>query len=101
MAYETIAVEKQDGIAVITLNRPQRLNAWTPAMGTELGAGFREVDRDPAVRVVLFTGAEGPAGVPGPARFEEFPALMRRLSKPVIAAINGFALGKGKADAGV
>ena len=118
MPYETITVEKHEGIATVTLNRPQRLNAWTPTMGAELAGAFREVDRDAAVRVVIFTGAgrafcagadmdffagqvavgggtHGEAGVPGPARVEEFPALMRHLSKPVIAAINGFALGIG------
>jgi enoyl-CoA hydratase/carnithine racemase len=118
MAYETITLENDDGIATVTLNRPQRLNAWTPAMGAELADAFRAVDRDPAVRVVLFTGAgrafcagadmdffaaqvaagggtSGQPGVPGPARVEEFPALMRHLSKPTIAAINGFALGIG------
>jgi enoyl-CoA hydratase/carnithine racemase len=118
MAYDAITVEQQDGIATVTLNRPQRLNAWTPTMGTELVDVFRDLDRDPTVRVVLFTGAgrafcagadmdffaaqveagggaKGQGGMPGPARVEEFPALMRRLSKPVIAAINGFALGIG------
>ena len=118
MGYETITLETDDAIATITLNRPQRLNAWTPAMGAELLDAFRAVDRDPAVRVVIFTGAgrafcagadmeffaaqvaagggtKGQAGTAGPSRVEEFPGLMRRLSKPVIAAINGFALGIG------
>ena len=118
MAYAALTVEKADGIATITLNRPQRLNAWTPVMGAELAEAFRDVDRDPAVRVAVLTGAgrafcagadmdffagqvaagggaKGDAGVPGPSRVEEFPALMRRLSKPTIAAINGYALGVG------
>src|SRR6266481_6953824 len=106
MAYETILIEKQDGVGTITLNRPQRLNAWTPVMGAEMAEAFRDFDRDPAVRVAVLTGsgrgfcagadmdffaaqvaagggAPGRAGVPGPARVGEFPALMRQLSKPI------------------
>jgi len=118
MAYETITLEKHDGIGTITLNRPQRLNAWTPVMGVELADAFRDVDRDASIRVAILTGAgrafcagadmdffaeqvaagggaKGSAGAPGPSRVEEFPMQMRRLSKPTIAAINGYALGVG------
>jgi enoyl-CoA hydratase/carnithine racemase len=117
MAYETIIVEKQDGVGTITLNRPQRLNAWTPVMGAEMADAFRDLDRDPSVRVAVLTGsgrgfcagadmdffaaqvAAGGGTQPGqsaaPSRVEEFPLLMRRLSKPTIAAINGYALGVG------
>jgi enoyl-CoA hydratase/carnithine racemase len=100
------------------LNRPQRLNAWTPVMGAELADAFRAVDRDANARVAVLTGAgrafcagadmeffagqvaagggtQAGAGTAGPSRVEEFPLLMRRLSKPVIAAINGYALGVG------
>jgi enoyl-CoA hydratase/carnithine racemase len=117
MAHETILVDKRDGIATITLNRPDRLNAWTPVMGAELLDAFRDADRDRAVRVVLFTGAgrafcsgadmdffagqiksgggtTAGAGA-GPSRVEEWPMLMQRMSKPTIAAINGYALGVG------
>jgi enoyl-CoA hydratase/carnithine racemase len=120
MAYEQIRCAIDGAIATITLHRPEKLNAWTPVMGAELLDAFRTVDRDPAVRVVLFTGAGerafcagadmsffaeqiaagGGTGTSeehggGPSRVEEFPTLMRRLSKPTIAAINGYALGVG------
>lgn len=118
MAYETITVEKHEGIGTITLNRPQRLNAWTPVMGAELAAAFRDLDADAGVRVAVLTGAGrafcagadmdffaaqiaagGGAATsapgPAPARVEEFPLLMRRMSKPTIAAVNGYALGVG------
>jgi enoyl-CoA hydratase/carnithine racemase len=121
MSYETIILEKRDGMGIITLNRPQRLNAWTPVMGAEMADAFRDVDRDPAVRVAVLTGAgrgfcagadmdffagqvaagggaQGGEGIPGPSRVEEFPMLMRRLTKPSIAAINGYALGVGISD---
>ena len=118
MGYETIILEKSDGIATVTLNRPNRLNAWTPLMGAELSDAFRDLDRDASVRVAVFTGAgrafcagadmeffaaqvaagggtTAGQGSAGPSRVEEFPSLMRRLSKPIIAAINGYALGVG------
>ena len=120
MAYETITLTTEDGIATITLNRPQRLNAWTPQMGADLAHAFRDADRDAGVRAIIFTGAgrafcagadmdffaqqiaagggmaEGDApSATGPSRVEEFPNLMRGLSKPTIAAINGYALGVG------
>lgn len=119
MSFEQIGVEVKDQIAIVTMNRPEKLNAWTPVMGKELADAFRAADRDPAVRAVVFTGAgerafcagadmdffakqvaagggmkrTGDGG--GPSRAEEFPALMRSLSKPTIAAINGYALGVG------
>lgn len=116
MAYEQISLTVEGPIATVTLNRPDKLNAWTPIMGAELIDAFRRVDQDPTVRAVLFTGAGerafcagadmtffaeqiseggGTAARGGPARIEEFPLLMRRLSKPTIAVLNGYALGVG------
>ncbi len=120
MSFEQITLEVADQIATVTLNRPQKLNAWTPVMGAELMEAFRRIDRDPAVRVAIFTGAgergfcagadmdffaaqiaagggTGSAGGRGggPSRVADFPLLMRGLSKPTIAAINGYALGIG------
>ena len=56
-AYETIEVGVDDGVMTITLNRPDRLNAFTPAMMRELIAAFDEADRDDRVRAVIMTGA--------------------------------------------
>ena len=117
MDFESIRVERADGVATITLHRPDRLNAWTPVMGREMTEAFRAADRDPDVRAVILTGAgrafcagadmdffagqirsgggTGGAGGDGPGRVEEFPALMQHMSKPTIAAINGYALGVG------
>jgi enoyl-CoA hydratase/carnithine racemase len=119
MGFDTLTLEKQDSTATITLNRPQRLNAWIPQMGAELTEAFRSVDRDRSVRAVIFTGAGRAfcAGADmsffaeqvaagggmgndtgqgtGPSRVEDFPMLMRNFSKPIIAAINGYALGVG------
>ena len=116
MGYQQITLAVESPIATITLNRPDKLNAWTPTMGAELLDAFRRVDLDPAVRVVLFTGAGerafcagadmtffaeqiseggGTAARGGPSRIEDFPLLMRKLSKPTIAVLNGYALGVG------
>jgi enoyl-CoA hydratase/carnithine racemase len=118
MSFEQISVEVKDRVATVTLNRPEKLNAWTPIMGKELVEAFRAFDRDPTVHVIVLTGAGDRAfcagadmdffakqiaagggmqrkGGGGPARAEEFPLLMRSLSKPTIAAVNGYALGVG------
>jgi len=119
MNYQQILFTVEGPVATITLNRPEKLNAWTPVMGAELLDAFRRADREPAVRVVLFTGAGdrafcagadmgffaeqiaagGGTGAQqsggGPSRVEEFPALMRKLTKPTIAVLNGYALGIG------
>ncbi len=118
MAYETLLYDVADEIATITLNRPAKLNAYTPTMGVELIDAFRRADTDHSARVVVLTGAGrafcAGADISGFAadiksREEQgngsaarrrdavlsLPAVMRNLSKPAIAAINGYALGVG------
>jgi enoyl-CoA hydratase/carnithine racemase len=57
MSYEQILYAVADRIATITMNRPERLNAWTPHMGGELYDAFATAARDPEVRVIVVTGA--------------------------------------------
>ena len=57
MDFETIRYGCTDGVATITLNRPDRLNAWTPTMGREMTDAFRTADRDRAVRAIILTSA--------------------------------------------
>ena len=116
MDYEQIITEVTDGVLTITLNRPQRLNAWTPTMGQELIAAFDAADADDNVRAIIVTGAgrgfcAGADLAAGGETFdfrggEESEALHRdgggRFTlrvfdslKPVIAAINGPAVGVG------
>ena len=56
MDFETILFDKTDGVAVITLNRPDKLNAFTAEMHGELKAALDDVKQDEAVRVLLLTG---------------------------------------------
>ena len=57
MNYEQILYEVDDGVAVVTLNRPEKLNAMTAQMGAELANAMAEADGDDAVRAVVMTGA--------------------------------------------
>lgn len=57
MTYEQILYDVQDRIATVTLNRPDRLNAWTPVMEREVRAAMTEATADEAVRVIILTGA--------------------------------------------
>jgi enoyl-CoA hydratase len=108
--YEAIAIDKRDdGIALATLNRPDRLNAVNGTMHHELARITREADADPAVKVLVITGA-GRAFCAGgdfsPQRdradnemtLEEGRQIVDHLlecSKPVISAVNGYAMGLG------
>lgn len=104
MTYETVLYEVADGVATVTLNRPDRLNAWTARLGAELGDAMASADEDDAVRAVVVTGA-GRAfcagadlsggefgGGDAPTLRDCWPYQVR---KPVIAAINGPAVGVG------
>ncbi|MGB8267858.1 MAG: enoyl-CoA hydratase-related protein [Candidatus Velthaea sp.] len=111
--YETITLAVENGIALITLNRPAVLNALNATVLSELGAAFAQIDADPAMRCVILTGAGEkafaagadigelgalPSGLAGVAQSKRGHALtvqIERLRVPVIAAVNGFALGGG------
>src|SRR6202012_133439 len=116
MTYEQITAEAADGVLTLTLNRPDRLNAWTPTMGTELIAAFDAADADDDVRAIIVTGAgrgfcAGADLQGGGSTFDwrerqEGEAVPRDgggrftlrgfdCTKPVIAAINGPAVGVG------
>ena len=112
MQTATVLYQSNDGIAEIRLNRPQRLNAVTQQLYEELNSALGRAEADGEVRVVLLTG-EGRAFCVG-ADLKEHKAgrtaydrrqylhgeqivckRLMQLSKPVVAAVNGFALGAG------
>jgi 2-(1,2-epoxy-1,2-dihydrophenyl)acetyl-CoA isomerase len=117
LAYETIDVRIEESVAEITLNRPERLNAWTDQLGTELRNAILEDAGDVSVRAVLITGAgrgfssgadvkemleRGASGGEVPdvgtllrERYHPIIKGIRELPKPVIAAVNGPAVGIG------
>jgi enoyl-CoA hydratase/carnithine racemase len=120
MAWREIVLEAADGVAVVTLSRPDKLNAWTRTMGRELHEAFAACDADDAVRAIVVTGAgrafcAGADMASGDRTFERgapdeagwAPPADRpwakppravapwQVRKPIIAAINGAAVGVG------
>ena len=57
MSYQTIRAQAEDGILVLTLNRPEKLNAWTPQMGAELAAAISGANDDDDIDAIVVTGA--------------------------------------------
>ena len=116
MDFEQITTELAEGILTITLNRPERLNAWTGTMGQELIEAFDRADADDEARVIIVTGAgrgfcAGADLAGGGDTFDyrgresagpvprdnggQFVLRVFSCTKPVIAAINGPAVGVG------
>src|SRR5262245_7031882 len=111
-----VLYESSDGIATITLNRPERLNAWTTELGNLYFDHLADAAADPGVRVIIVTGAgrgfsagadmenlqrlsgsgSGLAGEAGSTRPMDFPLT---IPKPIIAAIPGACAGLGLAQA--
>jgi len=112
MAFDTLLVERDGAIAIVTINRPKVLNALNSQTIDELGRLFTDLEQDETTRVVIVTGAGDRAFVAGadinelarlsPSAGREHALAGQRvfdrianLGKPVIAAINGYALGGG------
>ena len=112
MSSDEVVVERDEAIALVTINRPRVLNALDTRTLTTLGRVMAELEHDEEVRAVILTGAGDRAFVAG-ADISELAALLpadagayatrgqavfaalERMGKPVIAAINGVALGGG------
>src|ERR1700745_680319 len=112
MNFENILLEKKNAIAYVTVNRPKVLNALNMATMEELRAAFHDIKNDTAIRVVIFTGSGEKAFIAGADiselakqdavtgkeythRGQNVLNLIENLGKPVIACLNGFALGGG------
>lgn len=113
MTYQNLLSKTKDGIAIITINRPNKLNALNKKTIQELHDAFKEADKDKSTKVIIVTGSGEKAFVAGAdiSEFADFDVdngeklaakgqellfdFVEDLSTPVIAAVNGFALGGG------
>jgi enoyl-CoA hydratase len=112
VSYKTLLYEKEEGIGIVTINRPDVLNALNTEVFKELYDLFSKIEDDDDVRVVILTGGGDKAFIAGADIADmqprntidiiDFQTLGRKagdtiynLSKPVIAAVNGYALGGG------
>jgi len=113
MEYNNIKVKLENSLAIVTINRPKKLNALNTATIKELHLAFKTLEKNKKVRVIILTGSEEKAFVAGAdiSEFAHFNTkqggqlaaqgqellfnLIENLTKPVIAAINGYALGGG------
>ena len=123
MDFAEIIYDKQDRVATVTMNRPEKLNAWTPKMGAEMRTAMLDAERDPAVGAIIVTGAgraycagadmgalSNIAAGAASARAAEAPdqwlgaqradyrtsySWPLALNTPVIGAINGACVGLG------
>jgi enoyl-CoA hydratase/carnithine racemase len=112
MTYEQIIEERRDDVVVLTLHRPERLNAWTPRMTGELVRAIDAAEEDPGIGAIVVTGAgrgfcagadieatfqaqlDGDSSAAQPETDRDWVALVRS-TKPLVAAVNGVALGVG------
>jgi len=113
VSYNTIQIQKENGVATVTLNRPDMLNAIDPELISEMTSVMGELTKDEEVRAVILTGAgrafcaggdvqklladaEGPIDLSKRAQNgAAMVSAMRNLPKPLIAAVNGPAVGGG------
>ena len=109
MSYQNTTVTKEGSIGIVRLNRPSALNALNFELMGELVKALEELDGDQAVRVIILTGSErafaagadlkemsqsGPVDLILGRRFELWDRL-RKIAKPIIAAVSGYCLGGG------
>jgi 2-(1,2-epoxy-1,2-dihydrophenyl)acetyl-CoA isomerase len=112
VSFENIIYEKHDGVATVTLNRPQAMNAFTIQMNGELQQALKDADEDKSIRCILLTGAgrgfcagqdlkgrtpdqKGSLGASLRERYNPIIIRLRRTEKISIAAVNGVAAGAG------